>query len=249
MSQAFSNVSLYGSRLIRALTDLAVADVDLSHDHFTDRLAGLVDISGSITLSDAHSQSRRLEFVAESVSSETLQMSFAEVRTNLVKGILQSFVPGQRGMRIKLPKEERTEEAEPLGFEPYHRFYAAHQRDMEAKVRRLHDQIRDQVAVISPELAKITILDRAFSDILQSYARKSLAVTPRLLGTRFRFLQRENKVRAEAREQSASKLWLTEDTGLIAFCHEMKTVLLAELEVRLLPVMALIEAANAAQPQ
>jgi len=240
MTQNPPQLSLNASRLVRFLSDLAVSNVEISHEHFSERLGSLIDLSGSIKLSEAHSKLSRLAFELTTDSTETVKASFLRVRASIVQSIIKSFIPGGPPSRIRLPKPKvggSTEKT--VAYEPYLKFYVAHQIDIHSRVQSLQSQVREAVSGLSPELAQLSALDAAVGDALAVRSRDFFAIVPRLLEKRFKQLHDEQQQDANNPDS-----WLQAGGGLEQFCSEMRGLLLAELEVRLQPVLGLVEAVN-----
>lgn len=231
MSQATPTLSsLSSSRLVSLLTEMTSAKVTVSGRHFSEKLGSFLDMSDSITLSEAHASLSRLSYEPLLTEVADIQDVFLHARRDMVASVTRSFSPGSSPLGIKLPIRENNNLADkPLSFSPYHRFYAAHQRDLDIKVSSLHCQIRDMVAGISPGMAQLSLLDKVLTETFVSRTRKFLNTVPRLLGVHF-----ENLAQAEGESTDA---WLDQ------FCGDMKAVLLAEIEVRLMPVLGLVESA------
>lgn len=255
MTQALPHVSLNGSRLIRFLTELSVSDVEVPHKQFTERLGRLINFSDSIALSEAHGAAFKAEFVPDEVSTEistdsssgvgkeAAKEEFLRVREALVQSIVQSFVPNAGSATVKLPIPKADAPLETLkAFEPYHRFYAAHQREIDFKVQNLQSVVRDIASGSSKELAQLAALDGALGDVLSTHTRKLFAVTPKLLGKRFDSLLQEQQLLGQQTDDPA--LWVKQGGLLDKFYKEMQGLLLAELDVRLQPVLGLVEALN-----
>lgn len=243
MAQASPQLPHTSSRLIRFLNDLAISEVSVSHKHFTARLAQLIDLSDSITLSTTHSRLKTTVFERAPVSIEAVKAQFLKVQTSLVQFIVNSFTAGTGPGLIKLPAAVAySGDAATTAYQPYQRFYAAHQRQIDLKVRKLQSLIRDSASGISPELAQLCVLDSTLGDMLADHARKCFGVIPKLLERRFEHLLLEN---AQALSQ-ADELEDAWKQTLEQFCTEIRGLLLAETETRLLPVLGLIEAINEA---
>lgn len=152
MSQATPTLSsLSSSRLVSLLTEMTSAKVTVSGRHFSEKLGSFLDMSDSITLSEAHASLSRLSYEPLLTEVADIQDVFLHARRDMVASVTRSFSPGSSPLGIKLPIRENNNLADkPLSFSPYHRFYAAHQRDLDIKVSSLHCQIRDMVAGISP---------------------------------------------------------------------------------------------------
>lgn len=234
-----STVSLNGSRLIRLLSELAAPDIDPTHDHFSEKLGQLIDMADSIKLSDVHSKIRRLKFEPSGKSSSSLTEEFLRVRSAMVHAVMQSFSPQPKPMGVHLPEPSSE-------FEPYHRFYAAHQRAFEFKIQQQQVQVRDAVKGLSIELAKLAALDETMGETLLPKTRKFFSITPKLLQRRFESLLDSHKqwVAENEPEEDGPILWLSRGRWLDVFYRDMQGVLLAELEARLLPILGLLEAVN-----
>ena len=258
MTQAPLNVSLNGSRLIRFLSDLAVSDVEVSHKQFTEKLGQLVSFSDAITLSAVHSKLSKMAFEPTEASSESVRAEFLRVREVLVKSIIMSFTLSTRPSTIPLPvpKADATPD-KAIPYEPYQRFYARHQREIDFKVESLQLYVRDSVSGLSLELAQLVALDVALGDVLAVHARRLFAVIPKLLSKRFKHLRAEHERALANSEGSANSTgcansadldhpaeWVNPGGWLHAFYQEMQGLLLAELDVRLQPILGLVEALN-----
>ncbi|MCP5163367.1 MAG: DUF3348 family protein [Hahellaceae bacterium] len=243
MNQTSSSLALNGSRLVRFLSDLNVSDVAVSHKHFIEKLGRFINITDSITLAHVLSRPVARAFEPDETAGETLKQTFVQARSAMVQTIAESFASAEGGARIRLPmlSVEKLADAK-TAYEPYHRFYAAHQREFEQKVAGLHTRIRDQAAGLSPQLAQLAELDRVLGNTLSGNFRKFYAVTPRLLGKRFECLLGDYLPTAPSGDGYAE--WIQPGGWLARFFREMNGVLLAELEVRLLPVLGLLEAVD-----
>lgn len=248
MTQAPPSSSLNGSRLVRILSELVEPAVDLSHQQFSEQLGRLIDFSDSIELSTVQGELLTLVYTPSGGSAEAVKDEFLRVRSLLLQTVVKSFAPGGSPLRMKLPvpaNDVPTEVA--MSFAPYHRFYAAHQREFEVSVLQLQSEVQDAVSGLSADLARLAALDRVLNSTLLPHARKYFPVIPRLLAKRFEYLL---AVHQQAISQQGGdlkddpSLWMQPSGWLNAFCSEMKDVLLAELEVRLMPVLGLVEAVN-----
>ena len=229
MTQASSQLSLNGSRLVRCLTELAVTDVEISHSRFAGRLGQLIDLADSITLSSALGKLPTMAFEPAAVETAAVTDKFLGMRTTIMRSVIRSFDPCAGGSRIKLPVPRADSPSDTAAaYEPYLRFYRAHQREFDLRIQRLQLQVREAATGFSPELAQLAALDSVLGDTLALHTRKFFTVIPRLLGKHFEQLAGEYPP-MELHEH---------------FCDDMQGLLLAEIETRLLPVLGLIEALN-----
>ena len=256
MTQASPNVSLNGSRLIRFLSDLAVSDVEVSHKQFTEKLGQLISFSDAITLSAVHSKLSKMACEPTEATSESVRVEFLRVREVLVKSIIMSFTFSTRPSTIPLPiPKADTPRDKAVSYEPYQRFYARHQREIDFKVQSLQLYVRDGVSGLSLELAQLVALDAALGDVLAVHTRRLFAVIPKLLSKRFEYLKKEHQqalANLEDNDTSGSNdpfvdnqaEWIKPGGWLHTFYQEMQGLLLAELDVRLQPILGLVETLN-----
>jgi len=195
---------------------MSVSDVVVSNKNFAMRLGRLVDLSDSISISKVHTRPSAESFQQEASSPESLQAEFLRVRNGIVASIIKSY--GADG-----------------------KFYAAHQRDMEFKISQLRLQVRDVAEGASAELAQLAALDEVLADTLAVHSRKMFARVPGFLEKRFDQLLNSYQ-RAHADPQAGGSTW---PELLEGFGCEIRELLLAEVEARLLPTQGLIEALNA----
>lgn len=227
MTQATPHLSLNGSRLVRFLHNLAISDSEPSPADFSERFARLFDFNNSVSLASLHSDLPTLEYEPLDFTDDEIQAELLRVRKSMVQAILKSFMPAANDgvLRLRFPLPKPAVGEEPLVFDPYRRFYASHQRDMEREVTHLQSYIRDAVGGRSKRLAQLVALDMAMGEALLSHRRKQFAALPGILEPRFVSLQSDE-----------NDNWLTQ------FKQDMQELLLAELEVRLQPVLGLVEA-------
>ena len=246
MTAAVSSASLGSSRLIRFIADLAVCQPELTHKQFAERLGSLIDFSDSILLSAAHMNLSTMAFEPSQDSTRNMAEEFLKVRTTLVQNIIKGTTPDATQTRIRLPSPLRgSSREELLDFDNYHRFYALHQREMDMKIQHLREQVREEIASISPGLAQLSVLDGAISDTLQVHTRRFFAVVPRLLEKRFSSLYNDYAGRqGDLNLEDNPENWLRPGGWLARVYKDIQGLLLAELDVRIQPVMGLIEALN-----
>jgi hypothetical protein len=221
------------------LGELAVSDAEVSHQHFAQRLGQLIDLSDSVNISRVHAQHGAKLFTASTTSEEAITAEFLQVRNAIVASIIKSFEEGTGLRRIKLPRPGPEAPADAAsGYEPYGRFYASHQREMDSKIQQLRKQVREAARGASAELAQLVVLDEALGDTLTVHSRKFFAAIPGLLARRYAHLLNEYTVACD-NPQGSSGSW---PELLELFCQNMQSLLLAEVEARLLPTQGLIEA-------
>ena len=113
-----------------------------------------------------------------------------------------------------------------LDYGPYRRAYSEQQRLMDLKIAPLRDRVRQAMLSATARLQQLAELDRALEQMLAARAARLWQIGPQLMARRFEQLRQS----AGAPEQ-----WLDE------FARSQRQTQLAELEVRLQPVLGLIE--------
>jgi len=234
------------TRLLRLLAELELADVAGSGVNLAERLGRLIDFGDSMRLSAELDRIRRLQ--ADPAAPEYdggARQELLQLRLRLLQSVADSFAASARA-RIKLPMPDQGGAPEKLlTFEPYHRFYAAHQREFEARIQSLQLRVRERLSATSSALARLAALDEMLRDTLSLHLRRQLALLPQLLGRRFDRLLRERSGAADPAAPAPSwDNWARPGGGLQEFLHDMRGLLLAELELRLLPVLGLLEAVD-----
>ena len=126
-----------------------------------------------------------------------------------------------------------------MDFSAWRQRYLAHQRTMEDRVASLRADVRAAVAGVSTELGRLAALDAAMDDALGAHQRRLLARVPVLLEHHFKALRPPRQVTGAAAQDQLRSIpqYLPATVGVM-----LQRVLLAELEHRLQPVAAMIDA-------
>lgn len=115
-----------------------------------------------------------------------------------------------------------------LSYAPYRKRHLDQQRQMETQITPLRAGVRHVLAKVSTQLRHLASLDALMEQALASREQKLLATAPLLLERRF------EAMKTQAADQP--------DAWLKDFDREWQTHLLAELDLRLQPVLGLVEA-------
>ena len=235
-----------GSRLVAFLSELMGLDARMSHKNFAQRLGEQIDLSDSFALSESLRGLSRIQFEQLRVVDGSLKEEFLQARAVMVESIIKSFVPDAASMQINLSiPDTETLIKDPAASAPYLKYYAVLQSDLEYKVHKLRLKIRHAVSGVSLEMAQLVALDEALGNTLAVQARKMLTAIPRLLGKRFDYLRKQHLQHiADSESDDDPELWMQPGGWLAQFYQEMQGMLLAELDVRLQPIVGLIEALN-----
>lgn len=195
------------------------------------------------------------------MNAEALRRHIDKVRAQLEQSITQGAPTGSGLTRIDMPAPTLDEPMEAqTAYEPYRRFYAAHQRQMETTLHTLRAQVRGQLGKGTGQLQQLATLDAAFENILSEREAMLLGKVAKLLEKRFaQMLKQHLKLQAEApamvadaasAEASApNNAAVNPASWLLPFQQTLRTALLAELDMRLQPTLGLLEAFQSRTPE
>ncbi len=236
------------SRLVCLLGDLASVDVEAPRQDFAERLGGWLDVFDGMTLHAAH---QSINTVGEKKPANApfartlaLEEEFHRVRTALIKAITASDAAPDSGKPVRSPVPPPEAATEPdAGYKPYHQRYLDQQRHMALRIDALRAHVRQAIAKASPQLGQLAAFDAVLEQMLGGREQKLLSTVPVLLERRFEHLRKTHQLGlAAAQQQDDPALWRQPGGWPDVFGQELQDVLLAELEVRLQPVVGLIEA-------
>lgn len=246
-------IPVTSSRLQRVLLELAVVDGELSQIQFADKLGELISLSDAIVLAESLRGLKKRPFAAAE-NTDNANTVFLQARAEMLGFIVNSFVlegdeaPAGGVSSFILPRPNRDTLDDPnAGFVAYQRFYSLHQSEMDHRVVTLRRQLQHIMAGRTPELAQLAALDSSMADTMADFSRRAFAGIPHLLAKRFYSLNQQYRQErlndgATSSVVDDASLWLKKDGWLDRFIREMQAVLLAELELRLMPVIGMLEA-------
>jgi hypothetical protein len=274
MTRALPRASLYSASLVRFLTDNAMLAPARQAEDVGHKLGDWLDFRQAIALHGvlppetasaappaplpAHVQRMAL------IAPEALAQHVDKVRAQLAESITRGAPAGSGLARIDMPAPVLDEPVEiKTAFEPYRRFVAAHQRQMDSALRSLRAQLRLQLSKQGCAGQQLAALDTAFDNILAEREAVLLAKTSKLLEKRFvQTLKAHMQLQAQA--QPAALANETADaatdntdvidvnpndtpkadpsTWLMPLRQTLRQALLAELDTRLQPSLGLLEA-------
>lgn len=244
MTRALTRAPIHSSRLVRFLTENALLDAVPRTEDVGQRLGDWLDFRQAIALHGVLSPDQPITTSAPSrtpaLAPEALRQHVTRVRASLEQSILQGAPPGSGLTRIDMPPAELDAPVEPkTAFEPYRRFQAAHQKQMDSVLKNLRAQVRAQLTQSSSTLQQLAALDAAFENILGEREAQLLGKVSRLLEKRFAqgLKQHLKKTTDEATPAHDKPL-----AWLMPIRQAIRTALLAELDARLQPTLGLVEA-------
>jgi Protein of unknown function (DUF3348) len=259
MTRALPRAHINSSPLVRFLTENALVDAARvgAGDDVGQKLGDWLNFRQAIALHGVLNPEAQPEPTPAHVRRTAVMTGSAltrhvdKVRAQLSQSIEQGAPPGSGLARIEMPPAELDDPIEPkTAFEPYRRFYAAHQRQMEITLQTLRAQVRGQLSKSSGRLQQLATLDAAFENILSEREAVLMAKVAKLHEKRFmQALKRHSQQQAEAMAAGEAATALRPSAWLMPLRQAMRTALLAELDTRLLPTLGLLEAFNQENPQ
>lgn len=252
--------SLNSTRLVRLLSNINDLDVRTSQAHFAEKFGQMIHFSSAINLLRSLDDDSGTGFNSSKLTEKEIRNGFLNAQAELVRFIAASFVPSSRRLDDQLPnaeslhahceltgvfsaKQKGKSKKKVTAFEPFRKFYMSRQSDLEIKVQHLRSEIRDAVSGIAPACAQLARIDEALFESLFDVSLEIFAVIPKLLEKRFsQLFASHRKEFPENPEVADFERWMEPGGWISAFCIEMRELLLAELEVRLQPVVGMIDA-------
>lgn len=197
-------------RLIGLLAAAAAAPEPVATPSLAAWLGRNLDLSGAISLSAAlaHSDSAaepNAGRAARPTPVGDLRDEAARLRAAFARAIGSDCAVQDAGVsgandgsvarapRSRLPLPRAGVARDGLDFQPYHRYYLARQREMEAAIAPLRERLRAALAAGSPAHAQLAALAAVLAGALAERERSLLADVPQRLEARF------NELRAEGR--------------------------------------------------
>jgi len=245
MARPLQHATFNRSALVRVLSG-ALPEVSALHYDFGERLGQWLDVSAALTLYSALAP--RAGGAAVGSGNVDLPEQLARVRRHLSDSINADGVFNAQPARIPFPVPLPNATPESAAdYSPYHRYYLAHQRDMNTAITALRANARQALAARSAAGRQLAELDATFDQSLASRERTLFGNIPILLSKRFQQRYADHRAMLGEGGVDDPASWTAPGSWLEAFCQDAQTVLLAELELRLKPVAGLI-AALAARP-
>ena len=209
------------------LSDSTELDMDASRQDVAQRLGRWLDTLDTVKLSAAHQSITALATGRASDGlppggADTLEHAFHHVQTAMVQAIVASVQTGTA-----------AHAGTGTGYSAYRQRYLEQQRLMESKIGPLRAQVRQVLSHVSPSLRQLAYLDAAMHQVVGGREQRLLSTVPVLLERRFEQLR---KAARHGDDEGENTGWLA------AFGKEWQEALLAEMTVRLQPVVGLMEA-------
>lgn len=213
------------------LNDSAAVDKEVSRQDFAERLSLWLGAFDAVTLDAAHQSLKAVDagWPSSLASPASVQEEYHRVRTSLLKAFGQ--IDG-----LGAPETDGK-------YAPYRKHYLEQQRQMEAKIGTLRAHVRHILARAATPLGQLAALDAVWEQMLGGREQKLLAVVPALLERRFKHLHKAHQQTLDVTAQPDDPAAGRQRGGwLDRFGQELREILVAEMDVRLQPVVGLMEA-------
>lgn len=222
--EASQRAPVRGPTFIRLLARLTDVDVPPPQPTPSDRLSQWIDWTRAVALSRALDGKLPVLDAAGATFDSAEDAACARTRAVLADTIASGFPIANQSV-----PSEVSDAPAPMDYSSFHQHYVAMQRAMQTATGKLRGQLRDRLAGTSAEMARLAEVDAMMEAVLSPREHKLLAAVPALLGEHFKRLR-------QAAQDNAPTAWLE------AFGRDMQGVLLAELDLRFLPIEALLAA-------
>lgn len=208
-----------------------------------ERLGLWVGAFDAMTLHAAHQSIKTLDVAkakAKAGPAVAVDAQLHQVRAVLAQAIAaKNDGASAGGKRPRYPRAqaEPAPKAQAVGevageadYAPYRQRHAELQRNMELMIGPLRAHVRQALSQASPPLAQLAALDAVWEQLLAEREQRLLATVGKLMEKRFKHLRQTH------RQDEDPLAWQG------AFGQEWQQVVLAELGVRLAPVVGLVQA-------
>jgi len=247
MNQSISTTLSDRSRLVRLLSSMSDSKFSDGDYNLAEQLGRIINLSDSISLSRALNNLPHESAQPSDLDAESVQRDVLESREKMMRTIINSFVDEAGASGIQLPSVSTGTKAEALKtYDPYQRFYSMHQAEMAGGIQALRLRVRAAISAFSLELYQLAELDRIINDSISAHNGKLFNLTPKLLQQRFKELLDTHQRGQGESDTTKPSDWLQAGGWLAEFYKDVQELLLAELDVRLQPVLGLLEALNSA---
>lgn len=241
MARASSRPHLHSADLLRVLRELDVGAAHDSRQDLAESLGQWLEIADAIAISAALHPRVAQALTGQEAgqpAGDALVQDYLRVQ-NALDTLIRKSCSGKPGeARLQFPSPAVGVASELAAFyTPFHRFYLAVQREMDAQITPLRALARQALAQASPRLKPLALLDAALEHAIGDRERRLLGNLPLLLEQRFVYLlQNYLQGLAEGGQADQPEAWLQPGGWLAVFRDDLQRTLLAELALRLLPV-------------
>ena len=231
--QAPQRTAFSGPTLIRLLTRLTDVDVPESRQSLSDRLSQWLGWTDAIALSTALSANPPAAAPGARSGGHAEEDECARVRASLTKAIA-------RDSAFSVKRSDGAQETS-VDYAFFRHRCLSLQQTMETSIGTLRGRLRAMLATRTPAMTRLAMVDAVMEQSLSARERSLFATVPVLLGGHFERLRKAEQATLVANDARND----TPGAWLDVFRKDMRSVLLAELEIRFQPVEGLLAALQA----
>ncbi|SOO17194.1 conserved hypothetical protein [Xanthomonas citri pv. fuscans] len=241
MAKVSPRAPLSGPAFIRLLARLSNAHIAQSNHALADRLSQWIDWTRAVAVSKA--LDGKLPDAEDLPEPRPLDAeACARVRTGLATSSVAELDALVARMRAEAHNAALT--GAPVAapdFAPFRQHYLAMQRAMRTATGDLRGRLRDLLALVSTDMARLAEVDAVMELTLSPREQSLLNTVPSLLGAHFERLRDAAQAQHRPTDDAAAPRAVP-DGWLDVFRKDMQSVLLAELDVRFHPIEGLLAA-------
>lgn len=241
MVQVPQRTGFSGPTLVRLLTRLTEVDAPESRQSLSDRLSHWLGWTDAIALSAALNGEPPAVPRGQPADGSAEAQECERVRATLIEAIAGKGKGAATRNRARAPARPAPRD-EDVEYTEYRQRYQALQQTMENTIAVLRGRLRAALAARGPALTRLAVVDAIMERSLGARERTLLGAVPTLLERHFERLRQA----ALAGPQEAGDAPAPQSGAWLAtFGRDMRSVLLAELDIRLQPVEGLLAALRA----
>lgn len=185
------------------------------------------------------------------ISPQALDAAFGQVKA-AITGLITSPAAPAKALRARADHTPASEPApqELAEFPPHGHRYLAVQKQMDGQLAALRAQLRQSLSQSSPALRQLAALDAVLEQMLGGREQRLWTLLPTYLEKRMEQRHQAHHAALQTSGQADDPTqWRQPGGWLWAFDQDMQALLLAEMQLRLQPLMGLLEAARNADTQ
>lgn len=242
MVQVPRRTGVSGPTLIRLLARLTDADIPSSRQSLADRLSQWLNWTDAIALSTV------LDGASPASATAVREFDSAESReVDRVRQFIMQAIDDDRPYSApptRAPLVAAATPEEPT-YATYRQRYQTIQQSMETSIAKLRARLRSVLATQAPAMAKLAMVDAIMERSLSLHERRLLGTIPGMLEGHFERIRRAAQDAADDTAPAAQMPPAACPPWLAAFRTDMRSVLRAELDIRLQPIEGLLAALRA----
>ncbi|MGT2489496.1 DUF3348 domain-containing protein [Cupriavidus basilensis] len=152
-----------------------------------------------------------------------------------------ALAPARRRGQAQPPAQADAVDAV-VDYAVYRQRYLSVQQAMETGIGNLRGRLRSMLAASTPAMSRLAVLDAAMERALSARERSRLPPMPALLEGHFERLRQAGQAALADAQVPGEPAAVTPGAWLDVFRKDMRSVLLAELDIRFQPVEGLLAA-------